>query len=185
MCVSHFHRLPDAHLFSDCLHIKNSYVSIMLLVSPPSPQPLSPLGICRPVNGWGSEKNELSDCKPSVRWQQGVTSQHPNPHRDKILIKKKYLVFFPISWFLVASPFLSTASTSQGLTIDLPPATLQVNKFWRCHFGSSPPILILAELCNFLWSSGAWKMIPQVKASEIKTKFLCDLPIHLSFLFLA
>lgn len=41
-------------------------------------------------------------------------------------------------------------------------------------------MLILAELCNFLWSSGAWKMIPPSKASEIKSKLLCDFPFHLS-----
>lgn len=147
MCVSHFHCLPDAHLFSDCLHIKNSYVSIMLLVNPPSLQPLSPLGICRPVNGWGSEKNELSDCKPSVRWQQGVTSQHPNPHRDKILIKKK--ISGLLSYFLVLS----------GLTIPLNSLYLPGPHHWPpCSYSTSKQVLAMSLWVIPTYADSGWTL---------------------------
>lgn len=56
-------------------------LAFLFCASPPSSHPFS-----RDLQTWPMDevlKNELSDFKPSVKWQQGVMSQNLNPHRDK------------------------------------------------------------------------------------------------------
>lgn len=102
------------------------------------------LQTCQWMGLW---KNELSDCKPSVRWQQGVTSQHPNPHRDKILIKKK--ISGLLSYFLVLS----------GLTIPLNSLYLPGPHHWPpCSYSTSKQVLAMSLWVIPTYADSGWTL---------------------------
>lgn len=121
VCQTHVHGV-NVHPCMSLISLPSGWSSFLWLsphllllhfyyaVSPP--QPLSPL--------------DLANWQQSVRRQRGVTSQYPNPHRDKILIIKSALP----SYFLVLGglPTPLTTLYPTELASGLPPAAQQVNK---------------------------------------------------------